>query len=1731
MKWKQDVLCLAYLLTLCLTFMLGIPVTFAPPSPSPLPPCSWRSPFCHLLDYGSYGYFTFYSVPQVFWDGAEWRSLRFEDYAVSDGFYLLENAHITAYVYEWYTVFRTPDSLHVCVDDERWIVQVYNEKTGKWREVDLYNPSLAYTQNATHLTVTRTFDCPDAIFKVKYIVAEASPLKHDVSFQSKMDGLKTFRAVMKLSGIRDNTVHHSTGTTQITDEQHLLTPYFYVGNNRTSLVLSEYLDGLGPMLKDVVFNTHAQGCKADIIIGNYALEWGQTFSIDPSTSTFYSSSSDGRVYKSDAVYNTCHGAISGDAVSDSTTTMVIGQYESLEPLFYIHRGFFFFDTSTLAGTTISDAVLGLYGSTDNSDVDFNVTIQNGQPTYPRDPLVVGDYSKLLYSGNGGYFDTSGFSTSAYNNITLNADGRSWINKTNTTKLCVRGSTDINRDAPTFPNDENVFIWTSEKGSGYQPFLKVTYVGAYDYVDNNTSEMDESPDVGTHSDFENEKKCDGTHDTLTEADTNATTEDDTQNFVDNNTSEMDEVDDKGTHSNFTTQQSYDAIYDTLTEENTGGDPEYEWLDCDALGDEYLDWTEVGADPYLDAQDQPTNYIYTTSSDVWEGWFDFPSTTLTGTLSVNMTVYSNNDDGIGDDYADVYVDYTGSGEGSDVGDVGQHTDWQYDDIDLGSHSVSEVNNLRVRFQYIKVGGADDVRIDHVRVGVASEGGDNYELDLEVQWSTLDYDEGNEYLCLNMGTTDDEDLLVDVWNTTTSDWDNLFSDLTPSTWNNLSVTSYLTSTNLTIRFKGGSESSDTNQDSWQIECSLIHVWTEVDNYELDLEIQWTDAPYNYTNEELCFKTGTTDTEDLEVYVRHASSWTKVFDDLSPNAWNNVSVTDYLNASVFTVRFLDANKTDDTNQDAWQIDCAVLHVWNVYKSFDLNVLFLNQSGVADANVTMTDSTETVLFNVTTDANGDIATQSMLFNNNPHTLKIFKKGIRLYKSTFNMTEDTTFIITVNKRDWVYGTTGITFRKSVMPHVKLSYANYNFYVIYKRWYVALRPFVIYNGEVYRMPEIVEYLKTHGVSYEWALRKARNVLHYGFNVSGIPPHIASNLDYIGFKLIDYNFPLSRFTKTVQNRHNATITVLSITNLKFSFQDLQERGYTLQFVNSTYILIGNVRNQTFLDIDPMLYDDNTVTIIGDDTDYYDEDHGCSFRDVCDVNDEQGWGVVDAWTDHQYYVNATTFQIGDGINQTWFVDKNIQVLWGNGGSLQNVFSVKDNGHLVLGTLVNATTKVTKNGCHIVTDGYSYFTDSGDTDNVDVQLYDTHITDVSVNPVTGYGNLDTWTVCNATYYGCVFNDMHSLDVAEDSNIDIWDCRLVNCTDLYVEDTATFERVTVMAGYRILNIYTVAPFTVIGLYGRNAENVSFYRSDITSHGVYLVDADVDEWSFMFPTEYVIGEVYRQYTFNLQVLFENGTTIENANVTMTNRYLDTTDSWLTSATGQIDEQVYSMGHYNYTGGNSLYDYNPYLLTVTYGDYQTYTANLTIDEPLDLIVALSPACPEAEAPLSGGALRVLVQTDDVDAYLTTLPIVQASIGDLLTNNLTVQYAFNVWNKTPKRMNATFDVWVTEGNYEGVTIYEKTMWRYIEPQVNTTLYDQFTIKIADSVGKAFGGLRTPKILHVRLHYESSMGRVYSEDLVAPISVNTTKAVVSFVGIILLAIVFVVAIIIYRKHIKASTESLSP
>jgi hypothetical protein len=131
---------------------------------------------------------------------------------------------------------------------------------------------------------------------------------------------------------------------------------------------------------------------------------------------------------------------------------------------------------------------------------------------------------------------------------------------------------------------------------------------------------------------------------------------------------------------------------------------------------------------------------------------------------------------------------------------------------------VNYARLRVVMIKVGGPTDIYIDAALLCV-NYTSVNYNLDLEVQWTNADYDETNEFLCIYGGAMGSENVTVDAWNG--SAWKNVFTDLS-SGWNNKSVSSYLTSSNFTIRLKGANETDDGAQDGWNIDATLLHVWT---------------------------------------------------------------------------------------------------------------------------------------------------------------------------------------------------------------------------------------------------------------------------------------------------------------------------------------------------------------------------------------------------------------------------------------------------------------------------------------------------------------------------------------------------------------------------------------------------------------------------------------------------------------------------------------------------------------------------------------------------------------------------------------------------------------------------------------------------------------------------------------------------------------------------------------------
>jgi len=188
------------------------------------------------------------------------------------------------------------------------------------------------------------------------------------------------------------------------------------------------------------------------------------------TETFTSSTYDGFCSRSTTNYNGTWNSTSGNA-QDSLDTSMVGQWY-VGGAYFIYRAFFFFDTSSLADdVTITDVKLSIRIFLDNSDTDFNITLQNGQPFYPHQPIVNQDYYYAYYSGDGGQFNTSGLGA-GYNNITLNTQGQSWINVEDVTKLCVRSSRDITPISPT--GEEDIIFYSLEKGVTYAPKLYVTY---------------------------------------------------------------------------------------------------------------------------------------------------------------------------------------------------------------------------------------------------------------------------------------------------------------------------------------------------------------------------------------------------------------------------------------------------------------------------------------------------------------------------------------------------------------------------------------------------------------------------------------------------------------------------------------------------------------------------------------------------------------------------------------------------------------------------------------------------------------------------------------------------------------------------------------------------------------------------------------------------------------------------------------------------------------------------------------------------------------------------------------------------------------------------------------------------------------------------------------------------------------------------------------------------------
>jgi len=195
------------------------------------------------------------------------------------------------------------------------------------------------------------------------------------------------------------------------------------------------------------------------------------------TQTFTSQTYDTVIDFGGSSYGVARNGTDGSVEESDYPNVWMGQKLSAGQ-YSVARGLLYFDTSSVPDeAVIESAILSLDIFGDESDTDFNVTIQNGQPYYPHKPAQTGDYYYAHYSGDGGSRNTSEISGTGYWNITFSASGLTWIDTDATTKLCLRSSRDINYVAPS--GTEEITFCARESGVADAPKLYVTY-DAYQY---------------------------------------------------------------------------------------------------------------------------------------------------------------------------------------------------------------------------------------------------------------------------------------------------------------------------------------------------------------------------------------------------------------------------------------------------------------------------------------------------------------------------------------------------------------------------------------------------------------------------------------------------------------------------------------------------------------------------------------------------------------------------------------------------------------------------------------------------------------------------------------------------------------------------------------------------------------------------------------------------------------------------------------------------------------------------------------------------------------------------------------------------------------------------------------------------------------------------------------------------------------------------------------------------
>ena len=304
------------------------------------------------------------------------------------------------------------------------------------------------------------------------------------------------------------------------------------------------------------------------------------------------------------------------------------------------------------------------------------------------------------------------------------------------------------------------------------------------------------------------------------------------YVDNDDSNIDNSENIGFCTNFVNMQiGPDTNVATFTEEAVGPN-NITLINMESFEDVWppLGWIETPSDNRWNKEsDQSSNGSYCADFDGHpvQGFGNLETIELDCTRAIA-----------------IYVDFWYRDEGCEAGKFllefydGSNWDTIYD---LGSTSSEYqwlhyqikiidsqyfITNFKIRWVANGIGNNEHAYVD--LVDIKNELNEVFQLDHEVQWNDVPFVYSNEELAIYLASESEEDLSVEVWDG--DSWEILLTTLSTG-WNNASVSSYLSSSTFTIRFRDVDQ-YDEMITSWNVDVALLSLWSEIGKHRIDVE-----------------------------------------------------------------------------------------------------------------------------------------------------------------------------------------------------------------------------------------------------------------------------------------------------------------------------------------------------------------------------------------------------------------------------------------------------------------------------------------------------------------------------------------------------------------------------------------------------------------------------------------------------------------------------------------------------------------------------------------------------------------------------------------------------------------------------------------------------------------------------------------------------------------------------------